>query len=230
MQLVRIVTTIILAAFAGDRLGPDQRGSAGLDALVHRARQAVDGSPAHRKRPARRHGLRRSWPTSGSNSTRIRSGTAIRGTQPIRRRWRPCRRSAGLLFEGKNAEATKLAGDKMMGRPQGVQSYQSLGDLYIPTPGGRDRRRLPQEPRPRHRDRPHDLDGRWRPLHPRGLRLRPRQCDRHSHHRRQARRHHLHRDAHPPAGRQLRQRRQRRDRPSRPDQTRGTVRRMRTSA
>ncbi|MGE5294437.1 MAG: glycosyl hydrolase family 95 catalytic domain-containing protein, partial [Solirubrobacterales bacterium] len=39
-----------------------------------------------------------------------------------------------LLFEGKNADATKLAGEKMMGRPQGVLSYQSLGDLHIATP------------------------------------------------------------------------------------------------
>jgi len=39
-----------------------------------------------------------------------------------------------LLFEGKNAEATKLAGEKMMGRPQGVESYQSLGDLHIDAP------------------------------------------------------------------------------------------------
>ncbi len=36
-----------------------------------------------------------------------------------------------LLFEGKNAEATKLAAEKMMGRPQGVKSYQSLGDLHL---------------------------------------------------------------------------------------------------
>ncbi|NLH42873.1 MAG: glycoside hydrolase family 95 protein, partial [Planctomycetes bacterium] len=39
-----------------------------------------------------------------------------------------------LLFEGKNAEATKLAGETMMGRPQGVESYQSLGDLHIDSP------------------------------------------------------------------------------------------------
>ncbi|MBP7051720.1 MAG: glycoside hydrolase family 95 protein [Phycisphaerae bacterium] len=39
-----------------------------------------------------------------------------------------------LLFQGKNAEATKLAGDKMMGRPMGVESYQSLGDLHIDCP------------------------------------------------------------------------------------------------
>jgi len=39
-----------------------------------------------------------------------------------------------LLFEGKNAEATKLAGEKMMGRPMGVESYQSLGDLHIVCP------------------------------------------------------------------------------------------------
>jgi len=41
-----------------------------------------------------------------------------------------------LLFEGKNAEATKLAGEKMMGRPQGVKSYQSLGDLHLQFPAG----------------------------------------------------------------------------------------------
>jgi alpha-L-fucosidase 2 len=39
-----------------------------------------------------------------------------------------------LLFEGKNAEATKLAGQKMMGRPMGVESYQSLGDLHLSSP------------------------------------------------------------------------------------------------
>ena len=39
-----------------------------------------------------------------------------------------------LLFEGKNAEATRLAGEKMMGRPMGVESYQSLGDLHIDCP------------------------------------------------------------------------------------------------
>jgi alpha-L-fucosidase 2 len=36
-----------------------------------------------------------------------------------------------LLFEGKNDEATKLAGRTMMGRPAGVKSYQPLGDLSI---------------------------------------------------------------------------------------------------
>jgi len=41
-----------------------------------------------------------------------------------------------LLFEGKNAEATKLAGENMMGRPQGVRSYQSLGDLHLQSPTG----------------------------------------------------------------------------------------------
>ncbi|HEU4754521.1 MAG TPA: glycoside hydrolase family 95 protein, partial [Armatimonadota bacterium] len=34
-----------------------------------------------------------------------------------------------LLFDGKNAEATALA-PHLMGRPQGVKSYQSLGDLW----------------------------------------------------------------------------------------------------
>lgn len=38
-------------------------------------------------------------------------------------------------------------------------------------------------------------------LHPRGLHLGPRQRDRHPHHGRQARRHHVHRDTHPPADR-----------------------------
>ena len=39
-----------------------------------------------------------------------------------------------LLFEGKNEEATKIAGEKMMGRPMHVLSYQSLGDLFLSTP------------------------------------------------------------------------------------------------
>ncbi|MCP4642871.1 MAG: glycoside hydrolase family 95 protein [bacterium] len=36
-----------------------------------------------------------------------------------------------LLFEGKNNEAADLAGEKMMGRPMNIRSYQSLGDLLI---------------------------------------------------------------------------------------------------
>jgi alpha-L-fucosidase 2 len=39
-----------------------------------------------------------------------------------------------LLFEGKNNEAVKLAGKTMMGRPQGVKPYQSLGELWFDTP------------------------------------------------------------------------------------------------
>ncbi len=39
-----------------------------------------------------------------------------------------------LLFEGKNAEATKLAGETMMGIPQRVKSYQPLGDLWLEFP------------------------------------------------------------------------------------------------
>ncbi|MDR3217387.1 MAG: glycoside hydrolase N-terminal domain-containing protein [Dysgonamonadaceae bacterium] len=39
-----------------------------------------------------------------------------------------------LLFEGKNNEAVKLAGQTMMGIPQRVKSYQSLGELWFDTP------------------------------------------------------------------------------------------------
>ncbi|MDR1723762.1 MAG: glycoside hydrolase N-terminal domain-containing protein [Tannerella sp.] len=39
-----------------------------------------------------------------------------------------------LLFENKNNEAVKLAGQTMMGIPQGVKSYQSLGELWFDTP------------------------------------------------------------------------------------------------
>ena len=38
-----------------------------------------------------------------------------------------------LLFEGKNAEATRLA-DKMMGVPTRIKSYQTFGDLILETP------------------------------------------------------------------------------------------------
>jgi alpha-L-fucosidase 2 len=38
-----------------------------------------------------------------------------------------------LVFEGHNEEATQLAG-KMMGIPQGVKSYQTLGDLFLELP------------------------------------------------------------------------------------------------
>jgi alpha-L-fucosidase 2 len=40
-----------------------------------------------------------------------------------------------LLFEGKNAAATDLAGQSMMGIPPRVKSYQPLGDLLIEAPG-----------------------------------------------------------------------------------------------
>lgn len=36
-----------------------------------------------------------------------------------------------LLFQGKNEEATKLAGEHLMGRPLRIKSYQSLGDLWL---------------------------------------------------------------------------------------------------
>ena len=37
----------------------------------------------------------------------------------------------GLLFTGKNKEATQLASRTMIGNPRGVRSYQALGDLSI---------------------------------------------------------------------------------------------------
>ena len=39
-----------------------------------------------------------------------------------------------LLFENKNNEAVQLASKTMMGIPQGVKSYQSLGELWLDTP------------------------------------------------------------------------------------------------
>ncbi len=39
-----------------------------------------------------------------------------------------------LLFEGKNEEATKLAGEKMMGNPPRIKSYQSFGDIRLSFP------------------------------------------------------------------------------------------------
>lgn len=39
-----------------------------------------------------------------------------------------------LLFENKNNEAVKLAGQTMMGIPKGVKSYQSLGELWFDSP------------------------------------------------------------------------------------------------
>jgi alpha-L-fucosidase 2 len=39
-----------------------------------------------------------------------------------------------LLFENKNNEAVELAERTMMGRPKGVKSYQSLGELWFDTP------------------------------------------------------------------------------------------------
>ncbi|WP_145062844.1 glycoside hydrolase family 95 protein [Adhaeretor mobilis] len=39
-----------------------------------------------------------------------------------------------LLFEGKNDEATRLAGRTMMGIPTKIKSYQTLGDLWLDFP------------------------------------------------------------------------------------------------
>lgn len=39
-----------------------------------------------------------------------------------------------LLFEDKNAEASEIAGQKMMGVPQRIKSYQSLGELILDFP------------------------------------------------------------------------------------------------
>ena len=36
-----------------------------------------------------------------------------------------------LLFDDKNEEATKLAGETMLGIPERIKSYQSLGDLFL---------------------------------------------------------------------------------------------------
>lgn len=43
-----------------------------------------------------------------------------------------------LIFEGRNAEATELAENAMMGHPKGVQSYQTLGDLSLTFSGSDD--------------------------------------------------------------------------------------------
>ena len=50
---------------------------------------------------------------------------ALEGLQAVRR----------LLFEGKNKEATELSGKTMMGIPQRIDSYQTLGDLTISMAG-----------------------------------------------------------------------------------------------
>ncbi|MEI8041886.1 MAG: glycoside hydrolase family 95 protein, partial [Verrucomicrobiota bacterium] len=39
-----------------------------------------------------------------------------------------------LLFEGKNAEATRLAAEDLMGVPRRIKSYQTLGDLFLEMP------------------------------------------------------------------------------------------------
>jgi alpha-L-fucosidase 2 len=40
-----------------------------------------------------------------------------------------------LLFENRNVEATALAEKSMMGRPERIQSYQTLGEAYMECPG-----------------------------------------------------------------------------------------------
>ena len=41
-----------------------------------------------------------------------------------------------LIFDGKNEEASKLAGQTMMGVPDTIESYQTLGDLHLHFPAG----------------------------------------------------------------------------------------------
>ena len=40
-----------------------------------------------------------------------------------------------LLFEGKNKQASDLAGQTMLGQPKGIKPYQTLGELYLEAPG-----------------------------------------------------------------------------------------------
>jgi alpha-L-fucosidase 2 len=40
-----------------------------------------------------------------------------------------------LLFEGKNQQASDLAGKTMLGNPKGIKAYQTLGELFLEAPG-----------------------------------------------------------------------------------------------
>ena len=40
-----------------------------------------------------------------------------------------------LLFEGKNQQASDLAGKAMLGNPKGIKAYQTLGELFLEAPG-----------------------------------------------------------------------------------------------
>ena len=91
-----------------------------------------------------------------------------------------------LLFEGKNVEATELAGKSMMGRPFRIKPYQVLADLWLEgTAAGRGPR-LPPRAEPVHRHRPPRLQL-GRRLHPGAVRLGARPGDRGADLRRQAR-------------------------------------------
>ncbi|MGC4050900.1 MAG: glycoside hydrolase N-terminal domain-containing protein [Paludibaculum sp.] len=63
------------------------------------------------------------------NEETVWAGHPRDGNNPIARRNLPDVRR--LLFEGKDQEATELAGNTMMGVPKTIQSYQTLGDLWI---------------------------------------------------------------------------------------------------
>lgn len=67
------------------------------------------------------------------NEETVWAGHPRDGNNPIALRNLPDVRR--LLFEGKEQEATELAGNTMMGVPKTIQSYQTLGDLWIELPG-----------------------------------------------------------------------------------------------
>lgn len=67
------------------------------------------------------------------NEETVWAGHQHDGNNPVALKYLPEVRR--LLFEGKEKEATDLAAKTMMGIPMNIQSYQTLGDLWIELPG-----------------------------------------------------------------------------------------------
>ncbi len=130
MQLAGIAAAIALAAFTGISTADTDADWQGLTLwYTHPAKQWTEALPVGNGRlgamvfgEAANERIQLNEDTLWDGYSRDTTNPqALEALPEVRR----------LLFEGKNAEATKLAGEKMMGRPQGVESYQSLGDLHL---------------------------------------------------------------------------------------------------
>jgi len=133
MQFVGVVAIVVLGSFVGSADGGTNAGQRDLTLwYAQPAKEWTEALPVGNGRLGAMVFGRTSDERLQLNEDTLWDGHPRDTTNPQAMEALPEVRR--LLFEGKNAEATKLAGQKMMGRPMGVESYQSLGDLHISSP------------------------------------------------------------------------------------------------